>query len=81
MIGSFKTDFVKKNQANKQVHCVTKQRTFRKLVIFAFSLARQPQDVLLHRFPPVKPCANENFPYPTKTLKHNKREKRHLHKV
>jgi hypothetical protein len=32
--------------------------------IFAFFLARQPQDVLLHRFPPVKPCANENFPYP-----------------
>jgi hypothetical protein len=32
--------------------------------IFAFFLARQPQDVLLHRFPPVKPCASENFPNP-----------------
>jgi hypothetical protein len=32
--------------------------------IFAFFLARQPQNVLLHRFSPVKPCANENFPYP-----------------
>jgi hypothetical protein len=27
--------------------------------IFAFFLARQPQGVLLHRFPPLKPCANE----------------------
>jgi hypothetical protein len=48
---------------------------------FAFFLARQPQDVLLHRFPPVKPCANENFPYPLiilrlgATLKHNKKKK------
>jgi hypothetical protein len=31
---------------------------------FRVFLATQPQDVLLHRFPPVKPCANENFPYP-----------------
>jgi hypothetical protein len=37
--------------------------------IFAFFLARQPQDVLLHRFPPVKPCANENVPYPLVTLR------------
>jgi hypothetical protein len=36
--------------------------------IFAFFLARQPQDVL-HRFPPVKPCANENFPYPLVILR------------
>jgi hypothetical protein len=27
--------------------------------IFAFFLARQPQGVLLDRFPPFKPCANE----------------------
>jgi hypothetical protein len=26
--------------------------------IFAFFLARQPQGVLLDRFPPFKPCAN-----------------------
>jgi hypothetical protein len=50
--------------------------------IFAFFLAKQPQDVLLHRFPLVKPCANENFPYPLvilrlgATLKHNKRKKK-----
>jgi hypothetical protein len=37
--------------------------------IFAFFLARQPQDVLLHRFPPVKPCANEHFPYPLVILR------------
>jgi hypothetical protein len=37
--------------------------------IFAFFLARQPQDVLLHRFPSVKPCANENFPYPLVILR------------
>jgi hypothetical protein len=37
--------------------------------IFAFFLARQPQDVLLHRFPPDKPCANENFPYPLVILR------------
>jgi hypothetical protein len=37
--------------------------------IFPFFLARQPQGVLLHRFPPVKPCANENFPYPLVILR------------
>jgi hypothetical protein len=38
--------------------------------IFAFFLARQPQGVLLDRFPPFKPCANEFFlPFSyTKTL-------------
>jgi hypothetical protein len=37
---------------------------------FAFFLARQPQGVLLHRFPPLKPCANEfSLPFSyTKTL-------------
>jgi hypothetical protein len=38
--------------------------------IFPFFLARQPQGVLLHRFSPLKPCANEfslHFSY-TKTL-------------
>jgi hypothetical protein len=29
--------------------------------IFAFFLARQPQGVLLHGFPPLKPCANESL--------------------
>jgi hypothetical protein len=38
--------------------------------IFAFFLARQPQGVLLHRFPPLKPRANE-FSLPC-----NKREKK-----
>jgi hypothetical protein len=35
-----------------------------------FFLARQPQGVLLHRFPPLKPCANEfSLPFSyTKTL-------------
>jgi hypothetical protein len=45
--------------------------------IFPFFLARQPQGVL-HRFPPLKPCANK-FSLPfcyTKTLKHNKKEKK-----
>jgi hypothetical protein len=51
-----------------------------------FFLARQPQGVFLHRFPPLKPCANENFPYLfvilrhwrdlDATLKHNRREKK-----
>jgi hypothetical protein len=38
--------------------------------IFQFFLARQPQGVLLHRFPPLKPCANEfSLPFSyTKTL-------------
>jgi hypothetical protein len=38
--------------------------------IFAFFLARQPQVVLLDRFPPFKPCANEfSLPFSnTKTL-------------
>jgi hypothetical protein len=38
--------------------------------IFAFFLARQPQGVLLDRFPPFKPCANEfSLPFSyTKTL-------------
>jgi hypothetical protein len=57
--------------------------------IFPFFLSRQPQGVLLHRFPPLKPCANEfSLPFSyTKTLarhwrdldatlKHNKREKK-----
>jgi hypothetical protein len=38
--------------------------------IFPFLVPRQPQGVLLHRFPPLKPCANEfslRFSY-TKTL-------------
>jgi hypothetical protein len=38
--------------------------------ISPFVLARQPRGVLLHRFPPLKPCANEfslHFSY-TKTL-------------
>jgi hypothetical protein len=37
--------------------------------IFPFFLARQPQGVLLHRYPPLKPCANENFPYPLVILR------------
>jgi hypothetical protein len=37
--------------------------------IFPFFLARQPQGVLLDRFPPLKPCANENFPYPLDILR------------
>jgi hypothetical protein len=46
--------------------------------MFAFFLARQPQGVLLYRFPPLKPCANEfSLPFSfTKTLKHTKREKK-----
>jgi hypothetical protein len=38
--------------------------------IFPFFLARQPQGVLLDRFPPLKPCANEfSLPFSyTKTL-------------
>jgi hypothetical protein len=38
--------------------------------IFAFFLARQPQGVLLDRFPPLKPCVNEfSLPFSyTKTL-------------
>jgi hypothetical protein len=64
-------------------------RTLPTCGIFAFFLARQPQGVLLHRSPPLKPCANEFsllFSYIIldidATLKHNKREKQgHLHKV
>jgi hypothetical protein len=37
--------------------------------IFPFFLARQRQGILLHRFPPLKPCANENFPYPLVLLR------------
>jgi hypothetical protein len=58
--------------------------------IFPFFLAGQPQGVLLHRFPP-RNLVQMNFPCPLvilrhwrdldATLKHNKREKRHLHKV
>jgi hypothetical protein len=38
--------------------------------IFLFFLATQPQGVLLHRFPPLKPCANAfSLPFSyTKTL-------------
>jgi hypothetical protein len=45
--------------------------------IFPFFLARQPQGVLLHRFPPLKPCANEfSLPFSyTKTLTQQERKK------
>jgi hypothetical protein len=33
--------------------------TFAASGIFPFFLAGQPRGVLLHRFPPLKPCANE----------------------
>jgi hypothetical protein len=38
--------------------------------VFQFFLAGRPQSVLLHRFPPLKPCANEfSLPFSyTKTL-------------
>jgi hypothetical protein len=61
------------NYAFKYVNCL---QLFKWVIVhfnyfwnFHVFLARQPQDLLLHRFPPVKPCATENFPYPLVILK------------
>jgi hypothetical protein len=64
-----KTHFYVTYKQMKKKHVYKKLFILTTSGIFAFFLARQPQDVLLHRFPPVKPCANENFSYPLVILR------------